>query len=151
MRSRVNREAVLVIGYGSPLRGDDAAGLRAARRLAHRGFHVLEVHQLTPELAEHVARARVVFFLDAHAGLPPGEVSVEPLTCVPGRPAPLEHHASPAGLLRLARTAYGAEPTAWLIGIGGRDFDLSDRISPPAQKAVIRAIEEVIRCTNLVS
>ena len=49
------RDNVLVIGYGSPLRGDDAAGPLAARQLAQRGFEAIEAHQLTPELAEKVA------------------------------------------------------------------------------------------------
>ena len=57
------REGFLIIGYGSPLRGDDAAGPIAARQLAQQGFHALDVHQLTPELAEPVAKARMVPFI----------------------------------------------------------------------------------------
>jgi hydrogenase maturation protease len=143
----VAHKKFLIIGYGSMLRGDDAAGPLAAQRLARRGFHALDVHQLTPELAEEVAAARTVIFLDAKAGLPPGEVSVEPLAPAAGS-APLEHHASPAGLMRLARTAYGAEPNAWLIGMGGKEFEMGGIVSPAALKAVGRAVEEVIRCTN---
>ena len=141
-------EGVLIIGYGSPLRGDDAAGPLAARRLAARGFQTLEAHQLTPELAEPVATARTVVFLDAHAGLAPGTVSVKRLDAREEPRSLLEHFASPGGLLRLARMAYGAEPEAWLIEMGGEDFELNHRITPAAQRAVARAIQEVMRCTN---
>lgn len=141
-------ESVLIIGYGNPLRGDDAAGPLAARRLAARGFQTIEAHQLTPELAEQVATARSVVFLDAHAELAPGSVSVKRLDAYEEPRSFLEHFASPGGLLRLARMAYGAEPQAWLIEMGGEDFELNDRVSPAAQRAVTRAIQEVMRCTN---
>lgn len=137
-------DRVLIIGYGSPLRGDDAAGPMAARQLAARGFHALDVHQLTPELAQNIAAARTVFFLDAHAKLPPGEISTEPLEA-DDRRGPLEHHASPAGLLRLTRTAYGAYPQAWLVSMGGENFELGEGLSLTAERAVARAVDAVLR------
>ena len=143
----MDHDDVLVIGYGSSLRGDDAAGPMAARRLAAIGYNAIEAHQLTPELAERVAAARTVVFLDAHAELPPGEVAVSALRAAVAN-APLEHHAGPGGLLRLARTVYGAEPRAWMIGMGGAAFDLSEGLSAGAEKAVERAIQEAIRCMN---
>jgi hydrogenase maturation protease len=141
-------DSVLIIGYGNPLRGDDGAGPLAAKRLAARGFRTIDVHQLTPELAEPVATARSVVFLDAHADLAPGRVLVKRLNACEEPRRLLEHHASPGGLLRLARTVYGAEPEAWLIEMGGEDFELSDQISPAADRAVARAIREVMRCMN---
>jgi len=140
----MNRDGALIIGYGSTLRGDDAAGPRAARVLAQRGYHAIDAHQLTPEMAEPIAAARTVIFLDARADLAPGEVSVEPLKPAPGAAAPLEHHASPAGLLRLAREAYGAEPRAWMIGVGGAGFEMGGRLSPAAERAVARAVDEAV-------
>lgn len=140
------REGVLIVGCGSGLRGDDAAGPAAARRLAALGFEALDVHQLTPELAERVAGARTVFFLDAHAALAPGEVSV--MQVMPGETGPLHHHASPAGLLRLARAAYGAEPEAWLVGIGGQSFEFGDKLSRAAGIGVDRAVDAVMACVG---
>jgi hydrogenase maturation protease len=124
---------VLILGYGNPLRGDDAMGPIAAERLGG-----LAVHQLTPELAERIAEADAVIFLDADATLPPGEISVTPI-----EPAEVQltHHAAPAGLLHLARTVYGVAPKAWLIGMGGEDFDLREGLSPAAAHAVERAVE----------
>lgn len=58
---------MLVIGYGNDLRGDDAAGLRAASLLAeqYRDHHH---HRRTPapELAADIAMADRVVFLDAY-------------------------------------------------------------------------------------
>lgn len=124
---------MLIIGYGNPLRGDDAAGLAAAERLGG-----VAVHQLTPELAEAVAQAGAVVFLDADATLGPGEIAVkrvEPADVV------LAHHATPAGLLQLARTVYGTVPEAWLIGMGGEEFGLREGLSAAAARAVERAVE----------
>ena len=144
----MDRDHVLVIGYGSSLRGDDAAGPLAARRLASMGYDAIEAHQLTPELAERVAAARTVIFLDAHAELPPGEVSTISLSATLAAAPPLEHHASPAGLLEVARAAYGVAPRAWMVGMGGETFDLGESLSPAAEKAVARAVKEAIRCMS---
>jgi hydrogenase maturation protease len=141
------KSELLIVGFGSPMRGDDVAGPHAARLLAERGFRAMDVHQLTPELAEAISSAREVVFLDAHAELPPGEISIERLSARASATGPLEHHASPSGLLRLTRRTYGAEPIAWLIGMGGADFELSDGLSPAAETAVARAIDEIVRCT----
>jgi hydrogenase maturation protease len=147
MRYRVAPDGILVVGYGSELRGDDAAGPVAARRLAQYGFSALDVHQLTPEIAERSAAARVVFFLDADAGLPPGEVSRERLD---GEvPAPvMGHYATPAGLLQVARTVYGAAPEAWLIRMGCNRFEIGGGLSAEAERAISRAVEEVLAYTH---
>jgi hydrogenase maturation protease len=145
---KFSKADLLIVGFGSPMRGDDVAGPHAARLLAEKGYRTKDVHQLTPELAEEIASAREVVFLDAHAGLAPGEIAIERLSSHPSATSPIEHSASAAGLLRLTRRAYGAEPNAWLIGMGGADFEFSERLSPSAQIAVDRVIEEIIRCTN---
>jgi hydrogenase maturation protease len=124
---------VLVIGYGNALRGDDAMGLIAAERLGG-----MAVHQLTPELAERIAQVESVIFLDADTTIPPGEISA---TAVQPAEGTLDHHATPAGLLRLAQTVYGATPAAWLIAMGGESFELKEGLSAAAARAVDRAVE----------
>jgi len=132
----------LVIGYGNPLRGDDGAGPEAARRLSEHGIEALSVHQLTPELAERISAARAVFFLDASESLPPGGVAVKPLEA--SAAGPMEHYASPAALLRLAREVYDAQPEAWLIAMGGAGFELGEGLSEAAERAVSRAVQAVL-------
>ena len=143
MKSRAAPEGCLIVGYGCPLRGDDRVGLAAAHILARRGYRALAVHQLSPELAEPVAGARTVVFLDADARLAPGEVAVERLWPDPVRSGPMEHHSTPQALLALARQLYASEPDAWRIGIGGEDFGFGRRLSPSARSGLRRAIAEV--------
>jgi len=141
----VSPDGVLVIGYGSELRGDDAAGPVAARRLAEHGFRTLAVHQLTPEIAEAIASARVVFFIDADTAVPPGEASLNRVAASSGPPErrAFEHHASPAGLLNLAKAAYGASPEAWFVGLGVGSFEIGEQLSPAAEEAIARAVAAV--------
>jgi hydrogenase maturation protease len=138
-------EDVLIIGYGSELRGDDAAGRLAARRLAERGYRALDVHQLTPELAENVAAARLAIFLDAHQDVAPGEIVTQVVEEGVMKSGALEHHASPSSLLRLAREVYGRAPKAWLIGMGGSDFEVGERLSAAAEAAIRAAVDEAVR------
>jgi len=135
---------LLIIGYGNPLRGDDAAGPEAARRLAASGFQTITAHQLTPELAEPIAAAHDVYFLDADAGLAPGEISVTSISEAGG--GPLEHHATPVALLRLAQEVYGAAPKAWSVGMGGSNFEVCDELSPAAEIAIDKAV--ITLCMN---
>ena len=124
--------SLLILGYGNPLRGDDAMGLVAAERLG--GIAAL---QLTPELAERIAQADTVIFLDADATVAPGEISVK---AVVPRDGTLDHQATPGGLLLLVRMVYGAIPKSWLIGMGGEDFGLREGLTAAAERAVERAV-----------
>ena len=135
MRSR--RDGILIIGYGNMLRGDDAAGPRAARRLRRRGVPAIDVHQPTPELAETVSRAALVAFIDASVDPPPGEIRVTPVW---DSRSVVDHHAGPGGLLRLARDVYGRAPKALLISIGADSFELGR----PLSKAVAHAVRRVV-------
>lgn len=112
----------LVIGYGNPWRGDDGAGPELAGRVATwnlPGVTALAPHQLVPELAVPLAECDGVVFVDARAG--GAAVELTPLSASP-EGAGLDHRSSPAALLSLARTAYGAAPEAWLLTIPGTDF-----------------------------
>lgn len=146
----MDRDGVLAIGYGSELRGDDGMGPAAARRLRSLGFPALAVHQLTPEIAERLAAARAVFFLDADARVPPGEIAIAALPAADALARqPIEHYAAPAELLRLAREAYGARPDAWLVSLGGSRFEIGSGLSEAASQAVSRAIAEVCRACGV--
>ena len=136
--SETNQTAVLlIIGYGNALYGDDGIGPYAARLFRDHGFDAIETHQLTPELAERIAAATQVIFIDCDARLAPAEIRVTKVE--PAPPGPLEHHATPASLLRLALDLYGAAPTALAVGIGPASCQLGDSLSPQ----VIAAVEAI--------
>src|SRR5438552_18248012 len=117
---------VVVIGYGNPLRGDDGAGVRVAEEVAGWGWpHVraLGVHQLTPELAEALAGARLAVFVDARPAREGETISVEPLEPA-GEPAVLDHASDPRFLLGLTRALHGSHLPAWWLTVPGLDFGL---------------------------
>lgn len=121
---------ILIIGYGSPLRGDDAVGFQAAERLGG-----LAVQQLTPELMEPISRASRVIFIDAKAGGEPGAIEERTLEpCSTG--AAFTHHATPEALLAGARALYGRCPPATLITIAGSEFEIGRPLSAPVREAL---------------
>jgi hydrogenase maturation protease len=81
------KDRILIIGYGSPIRGDDAIGPLVADRLIDaiqsEQVVVYSRHILTAELVGEVADAAMVIFLDASVEGVPGEVCCRPLTPIP--------------------------------------------------------------------
>jgi hydrogenase maturation protease len=126
----------LVIGYGNPLRGDDAAGPLLAGRVAAwqlPGVTALAVHQLTPELAARLAECDRAVFLDARQG--GGEARWRALAPAETH-AGLEHASDPARLLALARDLFGARPAAWLLTLPGVEFSFGAGLSEPTARAL---------------
>jgi hydrogenase maturation protease len=134
--------AVLVIGYGNDLRGDDGAGQRAAAQVdgwRTPGVQVRSLHQLTPELAYPLATADRAVFLDAHP-LADGEaVRVRRLTAAPATTR-FAHSFDPQGLLNLTRIAFGRAPEAWWITIPALDFAFGAALSPLAERGIADAL-----------
>lgn len=133
----------LIIGYGNTIRGDDGAGYQIAETVAQWNFnHVraLAVHQLTPDLAEALAQANTVIFVDAVATL--SEIAIEQL-----EPNDAEsftgHYAEPRSLLALTYALYKAIPTAYRILIPAVDFSFGETLSPVTQKSVEVALVKI--------
>jgi hydrogenase maturation protease len=126
----------LIIGYGSPLRTDDALGGLLADALGG-----LSLGQLTPELAEAISHANLVVFIDACYGADIGAVhcaKVEPQSSTS-----MTHHSSPAALLSSAKTLYGFAPPALLISVTSASFDYGDTLSPQLQLLLPDLITQV--------
>jgi hydrogenase maturation protease len=142
-------ESVVVIGYGSTLRRDDAVGRLAAEAVDGwrvPGVTVFSVTQLTPELARPLASARLAIFLDARpvSGGRDEPVTSEarPLKTTGGR-ATVGHAGDPERLLGLAELAYGSCPDAWLVAIPALDFGLGEGLSPTAERGLADALRRV--------
>jgi hydrogenase maturation protease len=145
MSSRASDEAVgvLVIGYGSDLHGDDAVGRRAAETVAKwrlPGVEALSVPQLTPELAERIAEADLVVFIDA--AVEREGVAVSPLR-PGGQPGETGHRGDPARLLSLAAALYARAPQAWLVSVGAADLELGEQLSPTGERGLQTALDRV--------
>jgi hydrogenase maturation protease len=145
------RGALLVIGYGNTLRRDDGVGPRAALSLAARKLPAViaqAVPQLTPELAEPLAAARLAIFIDARLGGESAEIAIHPLEPA-NAPALLGHCEDPASLLALAQAAYGTCPPCWLVTIPASDFGLGERLSPAAERGLERALRWILSIADL--
>ncbi len=134
----------LVIGYGNDLRGDDGAGVRVAERLAGPSspVRVIVTHQLTPDLADDVAAASQVIFVDAYAARAEGDaLRIERIDGeAVDRASAMAHRVNPAGLVGLAGQLFGAKPEAWVVGIPAYCFDLGDALSSGTEHRVEEAI-----------
>lgn len=140
--------ATVIIGYGSPIRGDDAIGPLAADALAAEslpaGVHVIARHVLTAELVEDIASAEQVIFLDAAADGPPGDVRVRALLPDETAVSTMAHFLDPRELLAWCLTLYHHQPRAWLVTATGQSFDYAHySLSPTAQGALRPMLKEV--------
>ena len=147
--SRVTRAArrVIVIGYGSPIRGDDAIGPLVADRLIDEiesdQITVYSRHILTAELVGEVVEASLVIFLDAAANGSPGEILCRAVAPDPGTPMSMAHFLDPRELLAWCDGLYNKTPEAYLITAAGLTFDysgyeLSDTLSESVQPMIDR-------------
>jgi hydrogenase maturation protease len=147
--SSVDKE-ILLIGYGSTLRGDDAAGRVIVERIADRSLPnvtAISLTQLVPELAEIIAKAYAVIFVDASAERDIHGVDVREISGVPGGVGS-SHMAVPEELLALTSTCYERKPPAWLVAVPSTEFGLTDRISTAAHKNLVLVVHAVERLIN---
>lgn len=138
---------ILLIGYGNELRGDDAIGPRVAdavRRWSLEGVRTFALHQLTPELADPIAKARAAIFVDASVIRGDNQVRVSPIEA--SQPAEMiTHILNPAELLALAQAVFGRSPPAWLVTVPAANLEFGDRLSLLAERGIAGALLEIRR------
>ena len=132
---------MLVIGYGNTLRGDDAAGIRAAEFIAkhYPEIECVCMHQLMPELVEQIAESDIVIFFDANVNVTQPNVRL----VVPSieMEQPRTHFITPESLLRLSQQLYQRIPLkAYVIGIPASQLEFSEELSEPTKKAVQESV-----------
>jgi len=137
---------MLVIGVGNPFRGDDAAGLLVARRLAEdlpAGVRVVEASGETTELLDLWTGAEFVVMIDAVAAEAPAgtvfrfEVGVDPVPAVYARHS--THALGVGEAISLAGALDRLPPRLIVYGIVGRRFGIGEALSP----AVAATLDEV--------
>lgn len=126
----------LVLACGNTLRSDDGIGpWLAAWAEQHCAndlrVRVLSRQQWTPELAQDVAQARTVLFLDCSVDAAPGEILVRAVEPTRTEPSRATHHLDAPQLLNLTYELYGAIPLeAALLTVGAGSLALGDGFSP---------------------
>jgi hydrogenase maturation protease len=138
------KSALLVIGYGNTLRGDDGVGTRVAEAvgaLRLPGVRTLICQQLSPEHAEPLSQAHTVVFVDAAVDAPK-EVQLRPLE--PGETTQLMAHAAdPRTMLALARDVFGHAPRAWWLTIPAVNLEFGEELTPAARRGLEAAVEKI--------
>ncbi|MGA2349331.1 MAG: hydrogenase maturation protease [Terracidiphilus sp.] len=143
----------LILACGNTMRGDDGVGLYLAewaeRRFAEQaGLRIIADHQWTPELAEDVARAQSVLFIDCTIDSPPGVVKLTSVEPAPAGRGKGTHHLEAAQLLALSRDFYNSLPSkSQLLTIGAGSTELSEVFSPAVTAALpgaCKMLEEAV-------
>jgi hydrogenase maturation protease len=130
---------LLIIGFGNPLRSDDALGWHIAQELLRGPIPddvlVVAEHQLTPEMSEAASRTEQILFVDAARSGDPGCLKCEEIEPV-ASPSRYTHDLTPATVLGLAKDLYGRSPGAHLLTVAGESFETGEAMS----QAVLAAI-----------
>jgi hydrogenase maturation protease len=143
----------LILCCGNTLRTDDGVGLWLAEWAEQRfsqqpGVRVIADHQWTPELAEDVARAQSVLFIDCSLDSEPGSLNLIPVEPSSGSPEHNTHHLGAAELLTLGRELYNSLPREALqLTIGAGSIEFGEAFSPAVTAALpeaCRLIEEAV-------
>ena len=150
---------LLMIGIGNSYRGDDAAGVLAARRLKDAGidsFTVLEHSGEGASLMETWKGADAVILIDAvSSASPPGTIHrLEPLN----NPLPAQmfqsstHAFSLPQAIEMARALDDLPAALIVFGIEGQNFHAGTELSPEVSNAlpelVRRVLEEAAKFQN---
>jgi hydrogenase maturation protease len=139
----------LILACGNTLRGDDGVGPWLAAWAEERfnsepAVRILSRQQWTPDLAEDVAQAASVVFIDCAIDSTPGEVriaSVEPATARPGLAS---HHIGAAELLALGQELYNSLPReALMLTIGAESTELTETFSDRVMDALPEACAQL--------
>jgi Ni,Fe-hydrogenase maturation factor len=107
------------------------------------GLETLVVHQLSPELAEPLASADLVIFVDARPVESSTDVEVTALVAANSGVA-LAHASDPRALLSLTQAVYGQRPRAWLVTVPAVDFSLGEALSMTAESGAQQALRQII-------
>jgi hydrogenase maturation protease len=135
----------LVIGIGNPLRGDDGVGALLAEQAAlltaadpDGPVAVRSVQQLTPELAEELARLETVLFIDAWLAPADAAPRLDALPPGPGegQTGTVSHHLDPAQLLAITAVLHGRAPQGWWLRVPARAVEHGTQLSPALQAAL---------------
>jgi hydrogenase maturation protease len=144
--------AIRIIGLGNGMRGDDAVGLLAARRL-HQTIgdraEVIEAEMAGVDLIQLMEGARVVILIDAaRSGQSPGTIhrldaSAGPISV---RMAPHSSHAlGTSEAVELARVMGVLPPRVIVYGIEAGNMEAGQALSSLVAQALDEVMEQVIQ------
>jgi hydrogenase maturation protease len=143
----------LILACGNTLRGDDGIGPFLAEWAEERFASQPEVQvicrqQWSPELAEDIARAQFVLFIDCSIDTAPGSVALTPVIAAASAAGLATHHLGAAELIALSRDLYHCwPPESLLLTVGAGAIELGEFFSDAVRGALPQArrlIEESV-------
>ena len=134
---------VLVFGFGNPGRLDDGLGPAFAEMLEEKeipGVTVDSNYQLSVEDSNTAAEHDMVIFVDASVNCK------EPYSfdrIYPGDSMSFTTHSvEPEAVLALAKDLFKAEPTAYMLGIRGYEFnEFGQKLSDKAKSNLVESLD----------
>lgn len=141
----------LILACGNPLRGDDGIGPWLARWAEEQfpgdpAVRVISRQQWTPELAEEIARAESVVFIDSSIDSAPGEIQSLAVEPAPPEPGLATHHLDAPRLLALCQELFGRLPrSAQILTVGAGSTEMGETLSPEAEAALPEACAWLMR------
>jgi hydrogenase maturation protease len=141
----------LILACGNTLRGDDGIGPFLAQWAEERWrndarVRVLCDHQWTLEMAEDVAQAESIIFIDCATDCEAGLVRTMPIEPAPESSKIGTHHLDAAQLLALSEQLYGRMPrSSLLLTVGAGSLELGESLSGAVQAAVPQA-KQILEC-----
>jgi hydrogenase maturation protease len=134
----------LILACGNTLRSDDGVGPWLAawaeqRFAADRAVRIISRQQWTPDLAEELAQANSVLFIDCSIDCAPGKVRMRPAEPAAAGPGLASHHLGAAEMLALGKELYHSLPrAAFMLTVGAGSTELGETFS----KSVMDALPE---------
>jgi len=135
----------LILACGNTLRTDDGVGPWLAawaeeRFAAESSVRVIARQQWTPDLAEDIARAPSVVFIDCALDNAPGRVRIDSVHPARTDAGIATHHTGAAELLAISEQLYASTPlNALLLTIGAGSTDMGESFSPSVRAALPEA------------
>ena len=152
-KDRPHSSVIRIIGLGNGMRGDDAVGLLAARRLRQEvgdRVEVIEAEMAGVDILDLMEGARMVILIDAaRSGQAPGHRSIDSMP----RPGPIgaqifprsSHAFGPIDALELAR-AMGVLPATIIVyGVEAGNTETGQLLSAPVAKALDEVVAAVVQ------
>jgi hydrogenase maturation protease len=139
----------LILACGNTLRGDDGIGPWLSAWAEERfdddpAVRVISRQQWTPDLAQDIAEAESVIFVDCSIDSAPGEVRVIPVEAAPAGPGLASHHVGAPELLALGRELYDSLPlTAWMLTVGAGSLEFGETFSKSVIDSLPAACKEL--------
>jgi hydrogenase maturation protease len=144
------KKPVLIIGIGNELRGDDAAGIAAVRKLKSKGVnnaHIIENDGDGASLIDIWHGYDNLIIIDAlSAGLEPGKIHIFDAGNQKLPKEALTHSSHLFGVsdaIETARALNKLPEKITIYGIEGKTFELGTALSDEVNKAIDEAVKQI--------